>query len=70
MAKLKSTRGAVTGGSKNVPLTDELYAVLNAGNQFIAKLAEAMNVEVMIGEFNGHNYVARETIVALDETMF
>lgn len=70
MAKIKSTRSAIVPNSKSEDLTDELYEQLNTGNKFIAKLAEALKIDVQIGDYNGNKYVTRETVIELDQTMF
>ena len=64
MDKIKLTR-PVTSRSAGVALTDELYGKLSASQQLIAAIGEAVGVDVVIAEYEGRNYVATSTVLAI-----
>ncbi len=70
MALLTSTRVLKASAARTMPMTDELYNEMSVAHQFTAKLAEASEVEVKIGEYEGRYFVHRDTIEALDAKLF
>ena len=69
-AILKSKRViTVSGGEK---LTDELFAELSVTQQLLAKIGEAVEVDIQIATFkdNGNKYVSRDSIMAIHDALF
>ena len=70
MANLKTNRTFKTASNNTQPMTDELYAELSLGQQFIAATAEALEVPVQVAEYEGRYFIHRETIEAAAEVLF
>ena len=65
---LKSTR--VLKPSNSTELTDELFGELSVTQQLLAKIGEAVKVDVMISSFEDRKYVSRESILAIHDALF
>ena len=63
-----STR--TVGGSNATPMSDEQYTAMSGGQQLLAKIGEALGVEVMIAEYEERYFVSRETITAIDSAIW
>ena len=61
---MKITR-KITGASEAVAMTDELFAKMGKANQLCAAIAEALKIEVLIGEYQGRHFVSATTIDAV-----
>lgn len=68
-AILKSKRALVESNS-SLPMTDELFAELKTTQQLIAKIGEAVDVPVLIAEYEGRKYVSRDTVLAIHDALF
>jgi hypothetical protein len=66
---VKTLRKLFTSNS-NYELTDEIYSELSLGQQLLAAMAEAAELENFISEYNGRYYVNREAIRQLWKIVF
>jgi hypothetical protein len=53
---------AVTGQTTATTMTDAHYAKLSKSQQFIAALAEALAIPVLISEYEGRLFVSSATV--------